>query len=119
MKQSQNYRQKSQNSGHTKNHPISFSTISASIVQFNSSENSYHKTHKSTTMFTIFTTMLQVNMIYHIISSVSNKRVSNHIQGSVISGKKERREEKNLGDTDGSLIPVFNVLLLNSQKTHI
>ena len=161
MKQSQNYRQKSQNSGHIKNHPISFSTISASIVQFNSSENTYHKTHKSTTMFTIFTTMLQVHMIYRIISTApnkrvsnhsqvhmiyriistasnkrvsnhsqvhmiyriistaSNKRVSNHSQGSVISGKKERREEKNLGDTDGSLIPVFNVLLLNSQKTHI
>ena len=140
MKQSQNYRQKSQNSGHIKNHPISFSTISASIVQFNSSENTYHKTHKSTTMFAIFTTMLQVHMIYRIvstasnkrvsnhsqvhmiyriISTASNKRVSNHSQGSVISGKKERREEKNLGDTDGSLIPVFNVLLLNSQKTHI
>ena len=119
MKQSQNYRQKSQNSGHIKNHPISFSTISASIVQFNSSENTYHKTQRSTTMFTIFITTLHVNMIYHIISTVSNKRVSSHIQGSVISGKKERREEKNLGDTDGSLIPVFNVLLLNSQKTHI
>lgn len=34
MKQSQNYRQKLQNSGHIKNHPISFSTISASIVLY-------------------------------------------------------------------------------------
>lgn len=65
-------------------------------------------------MFIIYITTLQVNMTYHIIITVSNKRVSNHIQGSVIFGKKERREEKNLGDIDGSLIPVFNVLLLNS-----
>ena len=58
MKQSQNYRQKSQNSEHIKNCPISFSTISASIVQCNSPENTYHKTHKSTNMFTIFITTL-------------------------------------------------------------
>ena len=46
MKQSQNYRQKLQNSGHFKNHPISFS-VSAFTVEYNSSVNTHHKTHKN------------------------------------------------------------------------